>query len=248
MAVRFVQLTDTHITAEGPVRGVDTAASFRAVVAAVERETPPPDFVLISGDLVNDARPESYAVLRDLLTALPWPVRLAMGNHDDRAALRRIVLGEPEAADAPYRYAFAAGGTTFLVLDSWERDTQAGRLDRAQLDWLDAELARSPGPAVVCVHHPPLPTGIEWIDRLRLVNGEALIEVLARHANVRLLLCGHIHQVFETRVAGIPLLTTPSTCFQFGTRPDRLEISDERPGYRVVSLDDGRVATEVKRV
>ena len=51
-----------------------------------------------------------------------------------------------------------------------------------------------------------------------------------------------------SRVAGIPLLTTPSTCFQFGSRPEGLEISDERPGYRVVAVEDGRIATEVKRV
>ncbi len=56
-------------------------------------EVPAPAAVVMTGDLVNDARPDEYAALADLLAPLDAPVLPLPGNHDDRALLRADVRG-----------------------------------------------------------------------------------------------------------------------------------------------------------
>ena len=132
--LRFIHLTDCHIaTGEKTVQfGVDTSQTLRRVLAAVRAMTPAPDFVLATGDLVNDGQSESYEAFRDLIRTLPSPVYFALGNHDERATFRRVVLGET-ASSVPYCYAFSEDGNQFLVLDSWLAGTSAGSLDAVQL-------------------------------------------------------------------------------------------------------------------
>ena len=47
-----------------------------------------PDLVVLTGDLVDEGRPEEYAMLRKILVALPIPYLVIPGNHDDRDNLR----------------------------------------------------------------------------------------------------------------------------------------------------------------
>jgi len=244
--LRFIHLTDCHIaTGERTVQfGVDTSQAFRRVLAAVRTTTPTPDFVLVTGDLVNDGQSESYEAFHDLIRTLPWPVYFALGNHDERAAFRRVVLGEAASAD-PYCYGFGEDGNDFLVLDSWLTGTSAGILDAGQLAWLRARLGESRG-AVVCVHHHFVPTGLAWLDRLILRNGAALEAILRGHPAVRAVLFGHIHRPFDAPLGPAPLLGTPATCYQFGPRSESREISTAPPAFRTVTIEDGQLATEVR--
>lgn len=246
--IRFVHLTDPHIAVgEGTAQfGVDTTRTFQRVLGEVAALQPPPDFVLITGDLVNDGLPVSYEAFRDMLKVLPVPVHFSLGNHDRRTAFRRVVLGEPALSDAPYFYTLHVGGTDFHVLDSYLEGASAGILNPAQIQWLHDQLADGRGPAVVCVHHHPVPTGLVWLDRLILRDGEALAAALRPKPAVRLILFGHIHRVFEGTLGTSRLLGTPSTCYQFGPRSESREIAADPPGYRVVILEDGQVRSEVR--
>jgi len=239
----FMHLTDPHIAigAKQVQFGVDTTAAFLRVLAAVRELTPSPDFVLITGDLVADGCPESYEAFRDLVRSLPMPVHLSLGNHDERRNFRRVVLECPDASEAPYCYVFRSGETDFLVLDS----CPAATLDADQLGWLSDRLGESQG-AIVCVHHHPVPTGLVWLDRLILRNGEELTALVRSCRRVQGVLFGHIHRTFEEDLGGVPLLGTPSTCFQFTPRSESREISAEPPAYRVVTVEDGRLSSEVR--
>ncbi len=55
------------------------------------------DLVVITGDNVNDARPEEYAVLAGVLAELTVPYVILPGNHDDRGHLRALVHDRPYA-------------------------------------------------------------------------------------------------------------------------------------------------------
>lgn len=246
--IRFAHVTDSHIAVgEGAIQfGVDTSRTFRRLVAEVAAIVPRPDFVLITGDLVNDGLPGSYETFRDLIRSLPCPVYLSLGNHDRREAFRRVVLGQPAASEDPYCYTFRVDGTTFLVLDSYLAGTSAGSLDRRQVHWLVQQLRECEGPAVICVHHHPVPTGLIWLDRLILLNGEDLTGILQSHPAVQLVLFGHIHRTFEGSLGRATLLGTPSTCYQFGPRSEGREISAESPAFRIITLEDGQVSSEVQ--
>ena len=54
---------------------------------------PRPHAIVITGDLAEHGHPGAYAHLRDLLEAVPVPVHLVAGNHDDRAAMLDVFAG-----------------------------------------------------------------------------------------------------------------------------------------------------------
>src|SRR5918995_1297963 len=99
----FLHLSELHLVPPGRlVEGVDPMRQLRSVLARIERLEEAPAFIVVSGDLTEDGSAEGYEVVNAVLTELGGgvpPVLLALGNHDDRATFRRVVLGD-ERADA----------------------------------------------------------------------------------------------------------------------------------------------------
>lgn len=94
----LVQLSDPHIGAEWVE--CDPIAGLAAAVEAVRAVRPTPGAVLISGDLADGAADSEYAAIRELLAPLAVPLFVLVGNHDDRAAVRRQ-FDLPGAGDDP---------------------------------------------------------------------------------------------------------------------------------------------------
>ena len=165
----LIQLTDLHLVAEpGELRhGVDTADALARALATVEESGVRPAALLFTGDLADAGEPGAYERLREIVEPvarrLGAPALFAMGNHDDRAALRRHLLGvrlRGEPGDtAPLDHVTWVGGLRIIVLDSTVPGHVHGELSPAQLAWLEAELAEpAPAGTVLALHHPPLPT------------------------------------------------------------------------------------------
>ena len=87
-----------------------------------------------------------------------------------------------------------------------ERRSQQRMRHGEQLDWLHRQLGGSDLPAFVCLHHPPTTIGLELMDPIRLVDGDALAAVLDHHPHVVATLVGHAHTMGTTTHAGRPLL------------------------------------------
>src|SRR5258708_9166715 len=101
--IRIAQISDLHIRSRGQRaygRG-DTAKALENCVAALNALRPAPDFVVISGDLVDTPVGEEYDYLAELLAPLKPPFAGIPGNHDGRDLMRAVF---PQAA-----YAFASG-------------------------------------------------------------------------------------------------------------------------------------------
>jgi len=85
----FAQLSDTHLDGGQP-----RAGRLRSVMASLAGGRAPLDAVLVTGDVADHGLPGEYEQARSLLAG-PWPVLICPGNHDERAAFRRVLLGEP---------------------------------------------------------------------------------------------------------------------------------------------------------
>ncbi|MDX1594283.1 MAG: 3',5'-cyclic-AMP phosphodiesterase [Gammaproteobacteria bacterium] len=248
--LRLVQFTDLHLLGDSAerLRGMDTDATFRAVLAAARRDLAAADLLLLTGDLAEHGEAAAYARLRAHLHALDTdlPTRAIPGNHDHP---RRLAAAFPESG--PDRCAeLALGEWRILLLDSSVPGQSAGRLEARQLAWLEGRLERaSERHALVVLHHPPLPIGSAWLDAIALENGPELLACLDRQDPVRGVLFGHIHQAFERRRRGVRHFATPSTCVQFVPRTERVEVDPAMPGWRTLALrPDGRIRTRVRRV
>jgi Icc protein len=251
--MRIVQLSDPHIVApeKQPVLGKDTLAHLRHAVAAVNGLTPAPSFVVLTGDLTNDEQPVSYALARGILADLQAPCHMALGNHDARVPFRQTMLGETAPQPERYYYTFRREGYRFIVLDSLDEGQVSGCLDEAQLRWLESTLAAAPdAPTVLCMHHPPVPIGVPWLDALMLRNPEPLFALLDACPCVRLVLCGHVHQSACIERNHFSILTSPALSVQFRQEPlpppaerPQAIVSPDPPAFRIVDLREGAWAT-----
>src|ERR1700738_4774355 len=135
MVTTFVQLTDTHIQQSETDRflGQDTMQNLRQTLALLrDRGLVPGIPIIISGDLANNGEAESYGRLRAVVEEMrAWgaPVLLALGNHDNRAVFRTVMLDEAgDDGQQDYAYRFMLGGLRLLILDSTTPGTHAGEI------------------------------------------------------------------------------------------------------------------------
>lgn len=260
--LRFVHFTDTHVIGPGVrLREVDSCETLGRVVDAVNGLDPRPAFVVVGGDLVSpDLAPEvtqgirevtdgdyeaSYRVLRAILGRLAVPFHVLMGNHDRRGPFRRAMLSEP-ASDEPHRYVVDADGYRLCALDSLIPGEKPGRLGAGQLDWLRDRLREAAGRhAVIAVHHHAVPIGLARLDEQMLTDADALWSVIGEAGNVSGVLCGHVHLQHEEVRDGVPIVTTPSTCFQSSKLFKEKQYLPGPPKLRLVTCRAGRMTSEV---
>jgi 3',5'-cyclic AMP phosphodiesterase CpdA len=208
------QISDLHIKAPGALayRQVDTAAALTRCVAELNRFTPRPDFVAISGDLVDTRLPEEYDHLESLLAPLEIPFAAVPGNHDDRAPLRAAFPHQAYAsAGGALNIAHPLGELDLVLLDSSVPGAAHGMLDADTLHWLDDTLAASTTrPALLFLHHPPFITGIAHMDEQNLRNAADLAAIVQRHPRARLVAAGHVHRATLTTFAGVAATICPA--------------------------------------
>ena len=247
----IAQITDTHIKLPGRLayKKVDTAAMLRRCVAELQALKPQPDLILFTGDLVDLGRPEEYAHLKEILAPLPQRIIAIPGNHDSRDSMR--------AAFAPEGYLPPDGFLQFAIdddyplrivgLDTLVPGEGGGELCGERLGWLDRTLAQRPdAPTLVMMHHPPFVTGIGHMDKIGLKGREGFAEIMARHPQVQLILCGHLHRVIRADVGGRPALTCPSPAHQVAldideNAPSRFRM--EPPGFMLHWWNGGQLIT-----
>jgi 3',5'-cyclic-AMP phosphodiesterase len=260
-SLTFVHLSDTHIVRPGVrLRDVDTIDTLTRVIETVNRLTPQPAFVVIGGDLVSpDVEPEvkaktreltvrdyetAYEIFQGIVGRLTVPVHYVMGNHDRRVPFRRVIFKDPQPTDRPYYYAFTSGQHRVCILDSLQPQRDGGYMGQAQLAWLRKQLHQhAESPTLLVVHHQAVPVGIRVLDRIMLMDAGNLWQVVHEVSNVCAVLCGHVHLPYAGQRDGIPVFTTPSTCFQFSEAADGLAASPGPPMLRLVTCQGREVSS-----
>lgn len=111
-------------------------------------------------------------------------------------------------------YTIEAGGLRIVVLDTVVPGEGGGELCAARLAWLKEQLAQHKVPTVIAMHHPPFATGIAHMDAISLKGADAFEEIVAGHAQVRRIVCGHLHRAIQADVAHTTAITAPSVAHQ----------------------------------
>ncbi len=246
--VRLAQVTDSHIFAdpEGCLLGLNTRESFTAVCDRVSREEPRPDVLLATGDLSQDASPESYKYLADQFYDMSIPCFWVAGNHDNSDAME---IYFSNSVVSPAKHLFI-GHWQVILLDSSVLGKVHGKLKASELEFLDKTLSRYKDKhSLVVLHHQPIEIGSEWLDTIGLKNNKEFNQVIDKHSHVKGVLWGHVHQEFSKIINGVHWMASPSSCVQFTPQSQAFSADTEAPGYRYINLySDGRIETVVHRI
>lgn len=204
--MKLLQLTDIHLTTPGQtIGGRDPNANFEKALDHAFANHGDAEAMVITGDLSDWGDRSDYLRLKQTLADTPVPVHLCIGNHDDRDAFLSVF---PDIADdnGYVQHVFALSNGHGVVVDTWERDSHAGRFCEARAGWLDKTLAALDGPIYLFMHHNPVPVGIRPMDQIMLLDAGLLAEAVRPHAEkIRHLFHGHCHLPLSGSFCCIPL-------------------------------------------
>lgn len=241
------QITDLHLFAEVDQQMFDcaTADTFRSVIERLKQLEPQPDLLLLTGDLSQDETTASYKQLCNWLAPLRIPTYWLPGNHDNLPVMEQALNQPPVSSEKT----FSVGGWQFILLNSLAPGCVYGKLSSASLTWLEQQLQLSTQPTLVSLHHPPCFIDSEWMDAIALKNPAEFLAIIDRYPQVKLVVFGHIHQVFDRQRQGVRYLGSPSTCVQFQPKTQEFAIDSIQPGFRFLALSpDGSYQTKIERV
>jgi 3',5'-cyclic-AMP phosphodiesterase len=211
----IAQLSDIHVRPHGRLYKdvADSNANLMAAIDHLHRLDRRPDFVWVTGDLVDEGDAQEYATAGELLARLTMPFAVMAGNHDHRQNLRTAFKGHQYLpADGPLHYCIDDYPVRLIALDSTQPCLHHGRIDTDSLRWLRHTLDAAPDkPTLVALHHPPFVSGIPYMDEYRLFEADKLAAVIGDFTNVAAVLCGHVHRAMVARWAGTVVCACPST-------------------------------------
>ncbi|MCS6959765.1 MAG: 3',5'-cyclic-AMP phosphodiesterase [Pseudanabaenaceae cyanobacterium SKYGB_i_bin29] len=250
MSLQIVQLTDIHLCDDPNqvLLGVNTDKSFDRVLSCIRQSLP--HLLLLTGDLAQDGGKPSYRRLVQKVTQLNVPAYYLPGNHDDLEAMMETIPPENLAINR----SVVAGGWHLVLLNSAVPGLVEGKLGSSTLLWLERALQQYPDlPTLIALHHPVLPVGSVWLDRIGLQDSEEFWRICGNYPQVKVVIAGHAHQEHEvwrfTAKGMVRSLVTPSTCAQFQPNSPEFATDNLPPGCRRLTLEsNGKFTTIVERV
>lgn len=246
--ISVLQLTDSHLFADegGSLLGVQTASSFQAVLSSILNQNIPFDFVVMSGDISQDYSLASYQRFANMTSVLNAPIFFVPGNHDDGPLMYRSFKDFGVHTER----ALICGNWLFVFLNSEVYGVPHGWVERDELLFLQSMLETYPNMnTVVVVHHMPLLVKSRWLDTQTMHNQEEFNSFIARYPNIKLVLCGHVHQEVDTMHNNIRYIATPSTSIQFEPLSHDFALDMRGPGWRYLEFEpNGGISTQVYRL
>jgi 3',5'-cyclic-AMP phosphodiesterase len=210
----LLHISDTHLI--GPAGSLYGAVDADGLLHQLKHSGLRPDAIIFTGDLADQGEADAYRKLRaavepfaaELGAELVW----VMGNHDNRAELRRFLLDEAPSM-APLDRVRMIDGLRIVTLDTSVPGHHYGEISGSQLDWLAGQLATpAPDGTILALHHPPIPSVLDLAVTVELRDQAALGRVL-KGTDVRAILAGHLHYSTNATFVGIPVSVASATCY-----------------------------------
>jgi 3',5'-cyclic AMP phosphodiesterase CpdA len=217
-AYMLIQISDVHLTLDGTLPpGVRPRDNLVRGLRLLDLAEIRPDVFVMTGDLADSGAGECYRdlaeIMADVASTSGASVVFVPGNHDLREEFGRHLLGAAPGG-TPINQVLWRGGLRIVSLDSTIPGQDDGELDKETLAFLTSELATpAPNGTVVALHHPPIPSPIAPMSRMRLRNPDDLRDALAG-SDVRIVLCGHNHHEAFGVVGSVPVWVSPSSAYR----------------------------------
>lgn len=231
MELNFVQISDTHISDKADTSYKALSSSKELLKDAILQTNmlKPVDFVMFTGDMVNEPLKDSYRDFFIELTKLKYPALMAFGNHDmlqlqERSEDTPPYLTKDEAIsvikacnpfyifDKSY-YAFSPKRDyRVIVLDTTIDDkiTSNGYLTDEMAGFLKYEIETHKDKVIIIFEHHPLVEPFKS-EHHKIINSETYMDILKQYKRTPIaIFSGHYHAAKITRQGNILHISTPS--------------------------------------
>ena len=182
------------------------------------------DGVIITGDISDDGSTASYSDAYDILKELNLPLLAIPGNHDLRQPMMSYFAKDIDIQSSEFfDWIYETSDTVVIGLDTLVEGQKYGMLRSKSLNLLFKNLRQpSEKNIILAIHHPPINTGIPFMDEIGLKNSSELAECLDAADQPIRILCGHVHGIYQGTLGIHSVVTAPSTCtrFSFNRRVD----------------------------
>ena len=242
----ILQISDTHLFGDKnrKINGSNSYHNLKNVIHHVVSLEKTPDLIIVSGDLSQDCTFESYQHLANLLNRCGIKYYFCPGNHDDVDIINKVfdMNWKKDKVD----YSFDLNGWSINVIDTSVYPDVGGELSDEQLKNLEKSLNQNKSkPTIVFMHHHPISINSKWLDNYILKNPEKFINIVKSNPQVKAVLFGHIHQVFEKSIDGTFYGSAPASCYQVVPKTETFTIEKLTAGYRLIELDGDKFSSKV---
>lgn len=244
--MKLIHITDPHFSVPGrPVYGLDPRQRLEYCISDINARHPDADLCVITGDLTHTGERKAYEHLAQCLKQLKVPVKLMLGNHDNRATFLETFPDEITDRFGFVQEARVTPDGYFLFLDTHEPNTDAGNYCAHRREWLTYKLAEAgDAPVYLFMHHPPFRTHLAPMDQIGLRNAQEFSEVVAGYRTIRHLFLGHMHRPMAGSWLGFPFSCIRGLNHQVALdfrATDVVPGSHEPPQYAVAFIDPDSV-------
>ena len=241
--IRIIHITDTHLfkNKSGILKGaVNSFEKLQRVVLKIKQSPEDFDVVIVTGDISEDRSPESYQHFKTELDQLGKPSFWLPGNHDTFDNMPNEIFEDHVYSSIDF------GDWKFIFLDTTIRGGDHGNLSKNELDRLQSFLQKNKDyNTIICMHHPPIDVGSEFIDVLGLENKKEFWELIQNNPKPKAIFFGHVHQIINENKEGVLLSSPPSACLQWVPKSQDFACNPKGEGYQEITISsDGKIKIE----
>ena len=138
------------------------------------------DGVIITGDISDDGSAVSYSDAYNILKELNLPLLAIPGNHDLRQPMMNYFAKDVDVQSSGFfDWVYETSDTLIIGLDTLVEGQNHGMLRSESLNLLFEKLNQTTEKNIIlAIHHPPINTGIPFMDEIGLKNSDELSECL----------------------------------------------------------------------
>ena len=233
-ALRFAQISDSHIGFKGPAN-TNVTDTFNHAIGQINGLDYTPDFVIHTGDLTHLATSDQFDQVKHMLGELNTPhVFTVPGEHDstdDAGQKYRQAFGAGTRGDG--WYSFDIAGVHIIGLVNTLNMQKLGHLGADQLEFVEKDVAglSSDTPIIVFSHIPLFAMYPDW--GWGTDDATQALSYLKRFSSVTCL-NGHVHQLFSKTEGNVTFYSATTTAYP-------LPAPGQGPAPKPVTLPAGKL-------
>lgn len=230
---RIAYITDLHAEEDFPRNfGVDEKARWYHILDDLKHRGITD--IIFGGDIGS---PVSNAWFFDSLK--DFFLDITLGNHDIFEEVTQYFGSDLVCIPGALCYSKEDQFFRYIFLDS-----SKGVISKEQLNWLDNEL-QFPKRKLVFIHHPVIGIDVEADRAYTLLERDQVLDILTKSDQPITLFCGHYHMDDFTSFQNVEQYITPASSVQVEKHPSELIFNGDSYAYRIITLDDDSVSTEL---